>query len=305
MAQTADVFTPIASASAPSDSSESLLKVQVDLVLVPVTVTDALSRPVVDLRRQDFTLYENREPQQIRYFSLEQSPISVGLLLDLSGTMKNKIGGIREALHAFVQNSNANDDFFAITFADKPQLLVDSGRSIEDLDQRLESATGKGHTALLDAVHMGLQKLRSATYQRRALLIISDGNDNWSRHRAREVEKEIAESGVDVYALGLFDDVVPILDAFESSFGKRLLSKLTGASGGCAMFVNSLQKLPASAAEISLKMRTQYMLGYKPIAPGQGGESRTVKVTVNSNFTPASTGPFHLDYKKTYLVPRD
>ena len=154
------------------------LRVDVDLVLVPVNVTDAMNRPVTDLKKQNFALYEGEREQQIRYFSTEDAPISVGVILDLSKSMSDKIDVAREALGEFFATSNPDDDYFVIAFSDRPELLADSTQSIGDIRAKLAAATPSGHTALLDAIYMGMTKMRAARYQRRALVIISDGGDN-------------------------------------------------------------------------------------------------------------------------------
>src|SRR2546425_2684873 len=150
------------------------LRVDVDLVLVPVTVTDPMNRPTMGLQKQNFTLYEGNEQQQIQYFSAEDSPISVGLLLDFSKSMANKFVTERAAVEAFFRNANAQDDYFVITFSDRPRVVATSTQSIEDIQQGLSTVTPDGHTALLDAVYLALARMQSAHYQRRALLLISD-----------------------------------------------------------------------------------------------------------------------------------
>lgn len=291
-----------AAVMASADGSEpALLSVQVDLVLVPVMVTDTMHRPMLGLNKRDFAIYEDDKKQEIRYFSTEDRPISVGIVLDLSGTMANKVDELWEAFDQFFQNCNPEDDYFLITFADRPELIADTTHSFKDIRNSLALAKPTGHTALLDAVHMGLQKLRTARYDRRALLIISDGGDNWSRHKLREMEKEVEESDVDVYALGLFNDEIPVLSSFEVTFGKRLLRKLTDASGGHAVMVSKSRDLESSAAELAREMRSHYVLGYKPTSVVKDGEKRKIKVRVES--TPGGSPPYYLAYKKGYNAP--
>ena len=280
------------------------ISVEVDLVLVPVVVTDSANRPVTGLKKSEFNLYENEKQQPIRYFSSEDEPISVGIVLDLSGTMSRRADAAREALREFFRNSNSSDDYFVITFADRPQLIADSTSSPEEIEERLSGVTPSGHTALLDAVHLGLQKLRSARYERRALLVISDGEDNWSRLKSREVAAEIEESGDYVYSIGLFSDEVPILSSLEVASGKRLLTKMSEAGGGRAIMVNDLQNLPAAAAAIGKEMRNQYVLGYRPETALHMGERRKIKVSVASPGPAAPhEPPLHLAYKRAYSAP--
>ncbi len=288
-----------------SDFRTSLLKVQVDLVLVPVTVTDSMNRPIIGLGKDDFTVFEDERPQDIRYFSTEDAPISVGILLDVSGTMSNKIDAAREALGEFFQASHPDDDYFVITFADRPTLLADSTKSIGDIQGKLATVKPFGYTALLDAIEMGIEKLRSARYPRRALLIISDGGDNASRHKLRHVKSEVEESGVEVYAIGLFDDGLPVFKSLDEKLGNRILSRVTEASGGHAVTVENLAKLPSIASSISTEMRSQYLLGYRPAKQVRDGRWRKIKVQVTSASPHQSdTVRLHPAYKKGYLASR-
>jgi Ca-activated chloride channel homolog len=154
------------------------MRVDVDLVLVPVTVTDALNRPVIDLPRQNFTLYEGGVPQPIRYFSNEDATISVGLILDCSGSMRNKIEYEREAVAEFFKYANPQDDYFAIAVSSHPEVIATSDQSIGTIQEKLGTTEPRGGTALYDAVYLGISRMSSARHQRKALVIISDGGDN-------------------------------------------------------------------------------------------------------------------------------
>ncbi len=296
--------TGVQRASSVLDMRRGTLSVQVDLVLVPVTVTDSMNRPVTGLSKENFAVYEDDRPQQIRYFSTEDAPISVGILLDVSGTMKNKIDAAREALADFFKNSHPDDDYFVITFAGRPQLLADSTRSHGDIQGSLATVKPFGYTALLDAVHMGLMKLQSARYPRRALLIISDGGDNSSRYSLREIKNEVEESDVEVYAIGLFDDGLPLLKSFDEKLGKHVLSTVTEASGGRTITVGNLARLSEVATTISLAMRNQYLLGYRPTNTSRNGKWRKIKVRIASSHTRiGDTAGLHPAYKKGYVAP--
>lgn len=286
-----------------SDMRTSLLRVNVDLVLVPVTVTDSLNRPVTGLSKGNFAVYEDEKPQHIRYFSAEDSPISVGILLDVSGTMSNKVDAAREALADFFKASHPDDDYFVITFADQPKLLADSTKSIGEIQDSLATVKPFGYTALLDAIEMALDKLQSARYQRRALLIISDGGDNSSRHKLSEVKASVEESDVEVYAIGLFDDGLPIFKAFDEKLGKRILSQVTEAGGGRTVTVENLARLSQAAASISTEMRTQYLLGYRPANSVRNGKWRRIKVRVATAVSGDASVRLHPAYKKGYMAP--
>lgn len=289
------VRTPDANQEEPSWGKP--IRLDVDLVLVPVTVVDAANHPITSLGKQDFTLYEAGEKQALRYFSKEDSPVSVGVLLDLSFSMRDKIDTARQALRQFFENSNPADDYFVIGFSDRPALLADATRSISSIENRLALIAPYGNTALLDAIYMGMTKLRMAHYPRRALVIISDGGDNHSRYNATEIRQLVQETDVEIYALGIFSKV---FRTYEEWAGKRLLREITEATGGHTVTINNLDELPDAAAAISRELRDQYILGYSPSHGVFDGSWRKIKVKA----TRAAAGiTLHVYNKQGYLAP--
>jgi Ca-activated chloride channel family protein len=284
-----------------ADSLRHSLRVDVDLVLVPVTVTDGTYHPVTGLSKHDFRLYEGGERQEIRYFSAEDAPISVGVLLDLSRSMSNKIEDAREAVSEFFKTANPEDDYFVITFADSPRLLADSTQSTASIQAKLASAKAGGQTALLDAVYMGISKMRSARHKRRALLIISDGGDNHSRFRASEIRRLVQETDVEIYAIGIYN---PFFHTPEERSGKRLLTEITETTGGRAITMSNPAKLPSIARTISLELRNQYVIGYRPSNGTPDGRWRRIKLEVASSPEAISAvPPLHLWFRRGYLGP--
>lgn len=275
----------------------SVLRVDTNLVLVPVTVNDAMNRTVTSLEKQNFELYEAGKQQNILYFSTEDSPISVGVLLDLSSSMTNKIDIARHALEEFFNNANAEDDYFVLGFADTPQLLADTTESVKELESKLTSATPKGSTALFDAIYLAMAKLRKAKYARRALFIISDGGDNHSRYNSREIKQLVEESDVEIYAIGIFDS---IFKTYEEWAGKRLLTGITQATGGRTIAVNDVNDLPEAAAVVSRELRNHYLLGYRPSNSTRDEQFRKIKVQLAP---PLPTTPLHVYFKKGYVAP--
>ncbi len=267
----------------------------VDVVLVPVVVTDGLNRPILDLNKQDFTLLENGKPQEIRYFSREQAPISIALLLDVSKSMSNKVDAERDAIAEFVKNANPDDEYFAIAFSDRPRVLAQSTQSVDEVERSLLSAERGGATAMLDAIYLAESKLRSARYKRRAIVIISDGGDNASRYTLREIKQLVRESDVQIYAIGLFDS---FFHTVEEKLGKQWLSEITDETGGRTVTVNNQAKLPQAAAAVSWEMRNEYVLGYRTGSAGEDGW-RTIKVRL----APAATGRrLTIHFKKGYFA---
>ena len=273
------------------------LRVSSDLVLVPITVTDELNHPQTNLRRENFTIYEGEQAQEIRYFSSEDSPISVGLLLDVSRSMEDKIDTERAAVTQFFQNANPQDDYFVITFNNQPRVLSDVTQSTTGIENELGLVQPNGSTALLDAVYLGISKLRKAQYSRRALVIISDGGDNASRYKLKEIRNLIAESDVMVYAIGIFTSGP--FKSFEEVMGKRWLSTMTDVTGGRTATVETLAKLPEECALLSRELRSQYVLGYRPHAMTLDGKWHKIKIAVTKS---SNSVQFRSYYRKGYYT---
>ena len=283
---------------APLSATLKSFRADVDLVLVPVTVTDSFNRPVLDLPQQTFTLYEDGVEQQIRHFSCEDAPISVALVLDYSGSMKNKIEYEREAVREFFTYANPEDEYFIIAVSSKPRLIA-SAESIGTIEERLTSARPQGGTALYDAVYLGISKLRTARYQRRALLIVSDGGDNRSRYTLKETKHVIEEANVLTYGIGIFDDVpVPLFKTIEERWGRKTMGELTDASGGRTIPADDRRQIPQIAALISRELRDQYILGYQPSSQKRDGKWHRIRVRLAAAATPR-----HVHYREGYVAP--
>ena len=277
------------------------LRVDVDLVLVPVTVTDALNRPVIDLPKQDFMLYEGGVAQPIRYFSNEDAPISVGLILDCSGSMQNKIEYEREAVQEFFKYANPQDDYFAISVSSHPEVIATSEQSIETIEAKLGETEPRGGTALYDAVYLGISRMRSAHFQRKALVIITDGGDNRSRYSLKETRKMVEEANVLTYGIGIFDDVpMNMFKTFEERWGRKWLGQITDPTGGRTIAADDRKQIPEIAALISKELRNQYVLGYRPSNLARDGKWRRLQVMLTP--TPA---PLHVHYKQGYVAPQE
>ena len=277
------------------------LRADVDLVLVPVTVTDTLNRPVLSLRQEDFKVYDGTVQQQVRYFSREDAPISVALVLDCSASMKNKIEYEYQALREFLSNANSDDEYFAVAVSDKPKLIATSTDTIGTMQDRLAAAQAKGRTALFDAIYLAISQLRTARYQRRALLIISDGGDNTSRYTRGEIKSVIAEADVLTYAIGIFDEEsIPLLKSIEEKMGRDWLSELTDASGGRTIAADDRHRIPEIAAMVSRELRNQYLLGYRPANSVHDGKWHRITVKVAPA---ADTTRLHLYYRERYRSP--
>ena len=295
---------PQVSSYAPADALLPTLRprpmrVDVNLVLVPVTVVDSLNRPVIDLPQQNFSLTEGGIPQKIQYFSREDAPISVALILDFSGSMHNKIEYVLQAVDQFFQNANPDDDYYVITVSDRPMLVSDSSQSTNTIQAHLATIEPRGMTALYDSIYLGVNKLRTARYKRRAMVIISDGGDNRSRYTLKEIKSILAESDVLTYSIGVFDDVpIPLFKSIEERFGRKWLDDVTRVSGGRDIPADDRRKIPEISALISRELRNQYVLGYRPTDGTFDGKWRKISVKLATN-----PGQMHVHFKEGYVAP--
>ena len=285
----------------PGNAPVKPLRVNVNVVLVPVVVADAMNHPIIGLEKQNFELSDNGEQEEIQYFSAEDAPISVGLLVDVSKSMTDKVDSEREAVSEFFKNANQQDDYFVVAFSSHPEMLTEVTQSIGTIEGKLGSVVPNGSTALLDAIATAMSHLRSAKYKRRALLIISDGGDNNSHHKYREIKSLVRDSDVEVYAIGLFDTA--FFKTYEEYMGKKWLSEITDATGGRTVAVDNISKMGEAAAAISTEMRNQYVLGYRPSNILTDGKRRQIKVRV---IKPSSSdAQLQAYYKRGYIVPKE
>jgi Ca-activated chloride channel family protein len=252
-----------------------VIKKNVNLVLVPVSVTDTMQRLVTGLGQENFQVYEGKKAQEIRHFSSEDVPVSIGIIVDSSGSMNDKMERVREAVKQFCAAANVQDEFFMITFSDQPRLASDFTNAPEEIEKELLFMQPKGRTALLDAIYMGVEKMRQAKYAKKALLIISDGGDNHSRYGEREVKAAVKESDVMIYSIGVFDRYVP---THEELVGPELLAAISEPTGGRAFTLGAVNELPAVAHRIGVELRTQYVLAFRPESAPHDGKWHKLNV---------------------------
>jgi Ca-activated chloride channel homolog len=253
----------------------SLIRTSADLVMVPVTITDGRNRPIVGLEQENFQVFENKRAQDIRHFSSEDAPVSIGIILDTSGSMANKLERARDAVLQFCETANPLDEFFMITFDNSPRLATDFTNRPEDLGNDLVTLGSRGQTALLDAIYMGLRKMQSARYARRALLILSDGGDNHSRYTEHDVKAAVKEADVMIYAVGIYDRYV---QTQEELLGPELLESITQVTGGQAFALTDVNDMPAVTKLIGSQLRHQYVLAYRPQSKPEDGKWHKISV---------------------------
>ncbi|MBI3670857.1 MAG: VWA domain-containing protein [Acidobacteria bacterium] len=276
------------------------IRVDVDLVLVNVTVTDPFNRLVTGLEQENFRVFEDNVEQEVIHFSSEDVPISIGVIFDLSGSMANKVDKARLAAVQFFKTANPQDEFFLVSFNDRAQLTSRFTNSVEELQTRLMYTAAHGRTALLDAIYLGLSQMRGARNAKRALLILSDGGDNHSRYNEGDIKNFVKESDVQLYAMGIYDPLGFRNRTPEELNGPSLLTELTEMTGGRVFPVENLNDLPDVAAKIGMELRNQYVLGYKPSNHQRDGRWRKIKVKLRP---PKGLPPLNTYAKTGYYAP--
>lgn len=276
------------------------IHMNVDLALVSVTVTDPYNRLVTGLEPDNFRVFEDNVEQEVVNFSSEDVPASVGVILDLSGSMANKIGRAKEAALQFFKTANPQDEFFMVGFNDRAALLSAFTDNVEELQTRMLTVSAKGATALLDAIYLGLTQMRDAHHSKRALLIISDGGDNHSRYSERDIKRLVREADTQLYSIGIFDPLEYRARTPEELNGPSLLSEITQLTGGRAFTAENPNDLPDIATKIGTELRNQYVLGYRPSNKAHNARWRKIKVKMR---VPKGLPPLSVYAKTGYYAP--
>jgi VWFA-related protein len=263
----------------PESRRAASLRIDTNLVLVPVSVLDPQNHPVTGLEKEHFRVLEDHVEQAITHFSMDDEPVAVGLVFDISGSMGPKLQKSRQAAAEFFRTSNTEDEFFLVEFNDQPKLVTPLTRNVEEIQNQLTWAQSKGRTALLDAVFMSLNEMKKSKKNRKALLIISDGGDNSSRYSEGEVKKLVRENDVLIYAIGVFESGGGRSRTTEEAAGPGLLSDLCEQTGGRHLPAD-VAELPDIAAKIGVELRNRYVLGYSPAGQPRDGRYHTLQVKV-------------------------
>src|SRR5882724_10072256 len=277
-----------------------LIRLDVDLALLNVTVTDPYNRLVTGLEPDNFRVFEDNVEQEVVTFSAEDVPISIGVIFDFSGSMSNKVGKAREAAVQFFKTANPQDEFFLVSFNERAELTSSFTNSVEDLQSRMMLTAPKGRTALLDAIYLGLSQMRGAHNANRALLILSDGGDNHSRYNESDIKRLVKEADTQLYAIGIFDPLGYRNRTPEELGGPSLLSEVTEMTGGRVFAVEKLDELPDIASKIGMELRNQYVLGYRPSNKAHDARWRKLKIKLRA---PKGLPPLSVYSKTGYYAP--
>jgi Ca-activated chloride channel homolog len=251
---------------------------QVDEVTLHATVLDQKHRIITDLGQRDFTVYEDGQPQQIKYFRREDVPVSIGILVDNSGSMRTKRNAVGKAVVNLVQASNPNDEVFIVNFNDEPYLDQDFTDNVPRMREALERVDSRGGTALYDAVYAAADHLaKGAKQQKKVLLVVTDGEDNESRMSLEQAIRAVQnDQGPEIYTIGILGD------EGKQRRAKRALEALSVQTGGVAFFPKNLDEVDEISREVAHDIRNQYSITYKPTNPQSNGGYRQVKVVAHA-----------------------
>lgn len=267
------------------------IRVDKKLVLVPVSVIDSENRPVAGLAKSNFRVFDDKTEQPIETFSMEDQPIAVGVIFDVSGSMGRKLRYSRMALKAFLDTANSQDEFCLIEFSGVPKVTVPLTADSTEIEARASSSQSRGRTALLDAIYLGLHEIRKSNKPRKALLIVSDGGDNHSRYREREIRDLVRESDVLIYSMGVYEPLDLLGRTPEELAGPGLLKEISEESGGREYSVGYMTDLAETARSIGLALRNLYVVGFSPAEkqPDDRYHNLRVKIVRTHGLPPIAT----------------
>lgn len=279
---------------APDQSAQSAISVKTELVRLPVSVTDASGSVVAGLTLQDFRIYENGRPQDIALFLDGDNPVSVGLVVDHSRSMGAKLLAVAAAVSVFAHSSNPQDEMFVVDFNDDVTVELMDGKAFtsdaSELSKAVRAVAARGRTALYDAVAEGLVHLQLAHWEKKALIIVSDGGDNVSQQKFSEILALARHSQVMIYSIGLVGS--------DEEEDPKILRRLSKDTGGEASFPASMERVTDVSMRIARDLRQQYTLGFVPAKSEKSDSFRKLDVKV----TAPGHGKIHVRTRSGYFV---
>jgi Ca-activated chloride channel family protein len=276
-----------------ADKGSARLRIDTSLVLVPLTVTDKLGRPVLGLEKGDFRVFDNKVEQTILQLAMEDDPVAVGFIFDISGSIGPAMGQYRIAAREFFKTADENDEFFLVEFESSPRLAVPLTKNAGDIDYQIMMSKSKGSTALYDAVYMATNEIRKSKLIKKALILISDGGENNSRYTLAELESALKETDALLYAIG---------PSPASSYGDNdghLLKHLAEVTGGRLIEIGG-RDLADLAQKVIIDLRNRYMISYSPQDKARDGKYHSIQVQL---LAPKGMGKLTAHWRTGYYAP--
>ena len=275
-------------AQAQQDAPLDTIKIDTNLVVLRVTVNDQQGRAALSLKQEAFKVYEDGVEQQIGFFSSEESPVSWGLVLDRSGSMMDMMSDVYGAALHVIDEGTSRDETFIVTFNKKPDMVIDFTSDRHRLENSILGLRAEGETALYDAVSFALDNLKQAKNRKRVLVVVTDGEDNSSRLKFRELIERAEEEETVIYTVGMFGEMGDTSGFLArllggSGDGRAELKKLAEVTGGVSHFPKNVDQCKSVMREIAREVSQQYSLGYYPANKERDGKWRAIKIAVSQN----------------------
>jgi Ca-activated chloride channel family protein len=274
-------------------SKDPRLRIETSVVLVPLTVTDKIGRPVLGLEPKDFRVFDNKIEQPIFHLSMEDDPVAVGFIFDVSGSIGGNMNRYRIAAHEFFKVADRDDEFFLVEFQSAPKLAVPLTQNAGDIDYQIMMTKSKGQTALFDAVYMASNEIRKSKLNKKALILISDGGENNSRYTLTELQNALRETDALLYAIG------PPPDSRSGDDNGGLLKHLAELTGGRLIMIGG-SDLADLAQKIIIDLRNRYVLSYSPQDTSRDGKYHAIQVQL---IPPKGLGKLTVHYRTGYYAP--
>jgi len=264
--------------------SGAVFRADTRLVVLHATVVDKNGKLITNLPRDAFHVYEDNVEQQMKIFKREDVPVSMGMVIDNSGSMREKRRKVEDAALALVKASNPQDEIFIVNFNDEAYLDVDFTSDMKQLEDGVSRIDSRGGTAMRDAIDLSMEHLKSkGKRDKKVIVVVTDGNDNASEITLEKLVQKAQQSGVLIYTLGLLDEEEPR----EAKRAKRALNALAAATGGIAYYPRAVDDVGAFTLQVAHDIRNQYILAYTPSNQLLDGSYRQIKVTVSSGNRPS------------------
>jgi Ca-activated chloride channel family protein len=284
---------PAAKTEAAAKDASPRLRIDTSLVLVPVTVTDKIGRPVLGLEKEDFRVFDNNVEQTILQIAMEDEPVAVGFIFDVSGSIGTSMGQYRVAAREFFKTADTKDEFFLVEFQSSPRLAVPLTQNAGDIDYQIMMTKSKGQTALFDAVYLATNEIRKSKLLKKALILISDGGENNSRYHLAEVESALRETDALLYAIG------PPPDSVRGDDNGRLLKHLAELTGGRLIMIGGAN-IGDLAQKVIIDLRNRYVISYSPKDKSRDGKYHNIGLQL---VPPKGLGKLTAHWRTGYYAP--